>query len=134
MDTIALQQSNVVNRGYFKKNNDDSLWQTYFEYSNNIFCIAKRTNLTYTEYSLSHKDVDFIIQSLVQLWNNDLDFEVLCKQSKGKILKLSKTYDNVSFSINKITLLSELTVADCRKLYAMLQELVVYKQTNKLSL
>lgn len=133
MASMVLDLKSVVTRGYFRKENDDSLWKTYVEYSNNIFYIAKRTDLTYTEYALSHKDVDFILQALTQIWNNGADYEEVTKQSQGKVLRITKQYDNVSFNINKITLLTELTIQDCRKLYAMFKELYICGQTNKLS-
>lgn len=131
MEAVAIR-NNIVNRGYFKKENEDNLWQTYFEYNNNIYYIAKRTNLTYTEYALSDKDIDFILNSLVKLWNNDFVYEELSKRSKGKIIKLIKDCDEVSFSINKINIFIELNKKDCRRLYAMLKELTIYGKTNKL--
>lgn len=131
MEAIAIKE-NIVNRGYFTKENNDSLWQTYFEYNNNVLCIAKKTNLTYTEYSLSEKDVDFILNSLVELWNNDFVYEEVSKRSQGKVIKLIKDCDEVEFSINKINMFIELNKRDCRKLYAMLKELTLYGKTNKL--
>lgn len=131
MEAIAIKE-NITNRGYFKKENNDNLWKTYFEYSNNIYYIAKRTNLTYTEYALSDKDVDFILKALIELWTNDYVYEELSKNSKGKVIRLIKEYDEVSFSINKINMFNDLNKKDCKKLYAMLKELTIYGKTNKL--
>lgn len=131
MEAIAIKE-NITNRGYFTKENNDSLWQTYFEYSNNIYYIAKRTNLTYTEYALSNKDIDFILKALVQLWNNNASYEEVSKTSKGKIIKITKEFDEVSFHINKVQILDNLNKKDCKKLYAMLVELTKYGKTNKL--
>lgn len=132
MEAIASINNNIVNRGYFKKEHDDLLWQTYFECSNNICYVAKRTNLTYTEYSLSNKDIDFILDALTQLWNHDFAYEELARGSQGKIIKLTKEYDEVSLSINKISIFRSLNKRDCRKLYAMLKELTIFGKTNKL--
>lgn len=132
MEAIAQLNKNITNRGYFEKENNDSLWRVYVEYNNNIFYIAKRTNLTYTEYALSDKDIDFILKALTELWTQDHLYEELSKNSKGKTIKLVKEYDEVSFSINKINMFSSLNRRDCKNLYAMLKELSIYGKTNKL--
>lgn len=131
MEAIAIKE-NITNRGYFIKEFDTNSWQTYFEYSNNIYYIARRTNLTYTEYALSKDDVNFILESLTTLWNNDAAYEELLKRSKGKVIKVIKDCCRVKIKINKINILAELTKEDCKKLYAMLKELTIYGKTNKL--
>lgn len=123
-----------VTRGYFEKTQyNKNMWQTYVEYKEEAISIAKKTNITYTEYLLSKKDIEFILTSFTALWNATLNYGELHRQAKGKIIKVIKKHKTVSISINGINILSDLNIKDSKKFYAMLKELVTFGKTNKLN-
>ena len=116
-----------VNRGYFEAIENNAL---YIEHKKEGTCIAKRGNITYTEYCLSDKDIDFIINALAFIWNEDTN-QIVRKRSRGKCIEVIKE-KTMSLKINSVTMIKDLDRSDSRKLYAMFVELKKYGVTNKL--
>lgn len=122
-----------VKRGYFEKiEYNKNMWQTYIEYKQEAISIAKRTNITYTEYLLSKKDIDFVLTAMKSLWCTNYEYGELHKKSKGKIIKIIKKNKALSIIINDVNVLSDLNRLNSRKFYAMMKELITYGKTNKL--
>ena len=117
-----------VCRGYFEGVENNRL---YIEHKDDNTYIAKRGNVTYTEYCLSDKDIDFIINGLSFIWNDKAGSQILRKHSRGKYIELIKE-KTMSLIINDVTMIKGLNKEECRKLYAMFAELKKYGLTNKL--
>lgn len=124
---LAKQIIKPVNRGYFEAVEDYAL---YIERKEENTYIAKRGNITYTEYCLSDKDLEFILNALVFIWNESTN-QVVRKRSRGKCIEVIKE-KTMSLKINNVTMIKGLDKTESRKLYAMFVELKKYGVTNKL--
>lgn len=130
-------------RGYFESANyRTNSSRLYLESKDDNVYIAKRNNVSYSEYKLSSKDINYILTALEILWKSEKPvYQTLSRTSRGKKITIEKVpsgkiqADGDSFielTINDVTMIMQLDRYDSRRFYALLKELQIFGKSNKL--
>ena len=129
-------------RGYFESANyRTNSSRLYLESKDDNVYIAKRNNVSYSEYKLSSKDINYILTALEILWTGKSVYQALSRTSRGKKITIEKVpsgkiqADGNSFielTINDVTMIMQLDRYDSRRFYALLKELQIFGKSNKL--
>lgn len=136
-------QRNPITKGSFEFTNMRRRLQDnpiiHIKMLGNKIQISRITCSANDTYTLSPKDIEFILSAIEQLWSN-LNESSLSKAAQGKNIKLCiKNSDYVEVDRNKVLSLNindniifHGDLHDNRRFYAMLKELLIYGKSNKL--